>query len=99
MTAVNTKEFMEAAAQAGNMDELVDVFRQYGVDATAEEIAQAINEAAESIGGELGEEELEAVSGGYRLGDFTRGAYNAFQNWVSKKVNEAVDHVLGLFGL
>ena len=99
MTTVNTKEFMEAAAQTNNMDELVEVFRQYGVDATAQEIAQAINDATEAIGEELSEEDLAEVSGGYRLGDITRGAYNKLQNWVNRKVNEAIDYVFGLFGL
>ena len=99
MTTVNTKEFMEAAAQANSMEELVEVFRQYGVDATAEEIAKAINDATEAIGEELSEEDLAEVSGGYRLGDLTRSAYNKFKTWANKKVSEGIDYVLGLFGL
>ena len=99
MSTVNTKEFMEAAAQTNSMEELVEVFRSNGVDATAEDIAKAVTEVMETYGDELSEEELTDVAGGYQFGDFTRNAYNSFKKWVNQKINDAINDVLRRFGL
>ena len=61
--ALASEEIAKKFEDAGSMDEVLAILKEYGVDATEEELMNALADET----GELSEDQLENVSGGLLL--------------------------------
>ena len=75
---LNDKVFTEKLKAAKSLEEIADLFKEQGVDVTAEEIKAA---AKEKAGEELDEQDLENVAGGVKARTVLKIAY-----WVVRTV-------------
>ena len=58
------KTIMNAIANAASLEELRDIFSDYGIEVSIEELEATIRQIAAEQGEDLNEEALDAVSGG-----------------------------------
>ena len=92
MTVQNITALQEALINAKDMDEMIKVFADQGIDVTAEELEQAAKAALAEDSGELTESDLEDVAGGY--GNFIKTA----SDYVGRAALKAVNSFLGYIG-
>ncbi len=77
---LENEEFCTAFLQAGNVENLVQLLNKNGIEATADEVTEIVNEGNAALAavkdapdGELTEDELESVAGGKGWRRFFRG--------------------------
>ena len=85
MTVQNSAALQEALVNAKDMDEMIAAFADQGIEVTAEQLEQASKATLEELGDELGESDLDGVTGGfgkwnnYAADCVGRAALNGFQ--------------------
>lgn len=88
---MDSEEFVQKLNLTNSVEEMQELFEQYGVEVSQEELNQLVALAYVGVDGELNEEAMENVVGG--------GLFQKFWDWLcnrnTKSIGEVVDIACG----
>ena len=86
---MNSTEFMQKVDMVDSLEAMQDLFTQYGVNLTLDELKQMVATTSVDASGELSEDDLDGVAGGGIL-DWIKKLHA----WLSKKNTDDINDIL-----